>query len=148
MKAAVLLVAVVTILVGVVGLVSPDSLTMARRLYFATPAALYAACAVRVAMGLVVILCASVSRAPKTLRVLGAIMCLQALSATALGPDRARTVLEFEAMQSSALLRLGAAVALATGGFIVFAISGRRSTSKAERQKPLDSNAGPNQQTG
>jgi len=123
---AALLVAVVTIVVGIVGLVSPDSVTTVRRLYFATPAGLYAAGAVRVAMGLVLILCASASRAPKTLRVLGAAMCMQALAATLLGPDRARAVLEFEAMQKTALLRVGAAVALAAGGFIAFAVSGHR----------------------
>jgi hypothetical protein len=49
-----LLVAVFTIVVGMVGLISPDSVTTVRRLYFATPARLYAAGAVRVAMGLVV----------------------------------------------------------------------------------------------
>ena len=118
MRFAALLVAVFTIVVGIVGLISPDSVTTVRRLYFATPVGLYAAGAVRVAMGLVVILCAPASRAPKTLRALGAVMCMQGLSATFLGPDRARAVLEWETMQGTALLRVGAAVALATGGFM------------------------------
>ena len=122
-----MLVAVITIVIGIVGLISPDSVTMARRLYFATPVGLYAAGAVRIAMGLVVILCAPASRAPKTLRVLGAVMCLQGVSATLLGPERARAVLEWETMQGTALLRVGAAVAVATGGFLAFALSGRRS---------------------
>ena len=99
MRAAALLVAVFTIVVGIVGVVSPDSLTTVRRLYFATPGGLLAAGAVRVAMGLVVILCAPGSRAPKTLRVLGAVMCMKALTATLLGPDRARVVLEWETIQ-------------------------------------------------
>jgi hypothetical protein len=123
-RSAALLVAVFTIVVGIVGLMSPDSVTTVRRLYFATPVGLYAAAAVRVAMGLVVILCAPASRAPKTLRALGAVMCMQAFTATLLGPDRARAVLEWEAMQRPALLRVGAAVALAAGGFIAFAVSG------------------------
>jgi len=127
MRPAALLVAVVIIVTGIVGLISPDSLTTVRRLYIATPVGLYAAGAVRVAMGLVVILCASASRAPKTLRMLGAVMCLQALSATFLGPHRAPAVLEWEAMQGPIVLRLGAAVALAAGGFIAFALSGHRS---------------------
>ena len=126
MRSAALLVAVVTIVVGVAGFVSPDSLTTARRLYFATPVRLYAAGAVRAAMGLVVILCAPGSRAPKTLRALGAVMCMQALVATLLGPDRARAVLEWETMQGTALLRVGAAVAVAAGGFVAFAVSGHR----------------------
>jgi hypothetical protein len=51
---------------------------------------------------------------------------MQALVATLLGPDRARVVLEWEAMQKTAFLRVGAAVALASGGFIAFALSGHR----------------------
>jgi hypothetical protein len=140
MRSAALLVAVFTIIVGIVGLISPDSLTTARRLYFATPVGLYAAGAVRIAMGLVVILNAPTSRAPKTLRVLGALMCMQALAATFLGPHRARAVLEWETMQGTALLRVGAAVALATGCFLAYAVSGHRPkpTAKQSTQMPGD----------
>ena len=119
-----MLVALFTVGVGVLGLVSPDSVTAARRQYFATPAGLYTAGAVRLAMGLVVIRCATASRAPTTLRVLGALMCMQGLSATLLGPEHARTVLEWEAMRP-ALLRAGAMVALVSGVFMVFAMMGR-----------------------
>ncbi len=132
MRSAALLVALFTIIVGIVGLVSPDSVTTVRRLYFATPVGLYAAAAVRVAMGLVVILGAPASRAPKTLRALGAAVCMQGLAATLLGPDRARAVLEWETMQGTALLRVGAAVALATGGFMAFAVTGHRPKSEVE----------------
>ena len=132
MRSAALLVAVFTIVIGIVGLISPDSGTTVRRLYFATPVGLYAAAAVRVAMGLVLILCAPASRAPRTLRALGAVMCMQALAATLLGPDRARAVLEWETMQGTALLRVGAAVALAAGGFIAFAVSGHRPNLRAK----------------
>lgn len=125
MRIAVLLVALFTVVVGVLGIVSPDSVTTARRLYFATPAGLYTAAAVRVAMGLVVILFAQHSRTPKTLRALGAVMCMQALSATLLGPDRARAILEWETTHT-ALLRAGAVVAVAAGGFLVFAVAAGR----------------------
>jgi len=121
-----LLVALFTIVVGVVGLVSPDSVTTARRLYFAAPVRLYAAAAVRVVMGLVVILCARGSRAPKTLRALGAVMCMQGLAATLFGPERARAILEWETMQGTAVLRVGAAVALAAGIFVAYALTGDR----------------------
>jgi hypothetical protein len=126
-RVAALLVALFTVGVGVLGLVSPDGLTAARRQYFATPTGLYTAGAVRLAMGLVVILCATASRAPKTLRLLGALMCMQGLSATLLGPERARAVLEFETMRP-ALLRAGAIVALVSGAFLVFAVTGHRPT--------------------
>jgi hypothetical protein len=126
MKIAALLVAVFTIVVGIVGIISPDSVTAVRRQYFATPVGLYAAGALRVAMGLVVILVAPTSRAPKTLRALGAVMCMQGLAATLFGPDRARAILEWETMLGTALLRVGATVALAAGGFMAFAVAGRR----------------------
>jgi len=126
MRFAAFLVALFALIVGIVGLVSPDSVMTVRRLYFSTPVGLYAAGAVRVAMGLVVILSAPASRAPKTLRALGAVMCMQGLAATLLGPDRARAILEWEGMQGAALLRVGAAVALATGGFVAFAVTGHR----------------------
>jgi hypothetical protein len=135
-RSAALLVAVFTIVVGIVGLFSPDSVTPVRRLYFATPVGLFAAAAVRVAMGLVVILCASASRAPKTLCALGAVMCMQALTETLLGPDRARAVLEWETIQGAAVLRVGAAVAFAAGGFVAFAVSGNRPQSRATNTSP------------
>jgi hypothetical protein len=130
MRIAVLLVALVTVVVGVLGLVSPDTVTAARRLYFATPVRLFTAAAVRMAMGLVVILFAPRSRAPKTLRTLGAVMCMQALSATLLGPARAREILEWETAHT-ALLRVGALTAMAAGGFLVFA-----TTTAAHDQEP------------
>jgi hypothetical protein len=124
-RIAALLVAIFTVGVGVLGLFSPEIVTAARRQYFATPTGLYTAGALRLAMGLVVLLCATSSRAPKTLRVLGALMCIQGLSATLLGPEHARTVLEWETMRP-ALLRAGAIVALASGAFMTFAVTGRR----------------------
>ena len=80
-RIAVLLVALTSIAVGALGLVSPDSVTAVRRLYFATPAGLWTAGVVRLAMGLVLIMSGPASRAPKTLRVLGAVMLMQVLSA-------------------------------------------------------------------
>ena len=77
MRIAALLVALLTIVIGIGGIMSPDRGTEIRRLYFATPVRLYTAAAFRVAMGLVVILSATGSRAPKTMRALGALMCMQ-----------------------------------------------------------------------
>ena len=81
-------------------------------------------------MGLVVILSAGASRAPKTLRALGAAMCMQGLAATFMGPDHARGIMEWETMQGTPLLRVGAAVPLAAGCFLTFAVTGQRPTSE------------------
>ena len=125
MRIAALLIALFTIVVSMVGIVSPDSVMTLRRLYY-TPTGLYVGGAVRVAMGLVLILAASSSRWPRTLRALGAVMCLQGLAANLLGLERARAILEWEAMHT-ALLRAGAVVALVTSGFIAFAVTKRPS---------------------
>jgi hypothetical protein len=135
MRTAARLVALVIIVVGIVGFMSPDSLITLRRDYLATTVGLYVGGAVRLAMGLVLILFAPASRAPKTLRALGAVVCVQGL-ASALGPqfvgvDRARAVLEWEVKQGLAFLRVGAVVALAIGGFVAFATSERRSRDGA-----------------
>jgi hypothetical protein len=132
MRIAALPIAVLSIVVGITGIVSPDGGMMLRRLYFATPGPFFAVVAVRSAMGLGLILAASSSRWPRTLRALGALVCLQGLSATLLGLDHARAIMEWEGTQGYALLRAGAAVALASGGFIVFAVT--QGLSEAQRK--------------
>jgi hypothetical protein len=137
MRIAALPVALASIAVGIAGIASPEGGMALRRWYFATPGLFYAAVAVRFVMGLGLIVAASNSRRPRTLRALGAAVCLQGLSATLLGPDQARAILEWEGMQGAALLRAGAAVALASGAFIVFAVTQDRPRS---RRKELTSN--------
>jgi hypothetical protein len=132
MRIAALLLALFIIVVSMVGIVATDSAMKLRRLYFATPSRFYAAGAVRVAMGLVLILAASSSRWPRTLRALGAVMCLQAIAANLFGLERARAIMEWEAMQGTALLRAGAVVALASGVFVAFAFTKR--PSEAQRK--------------
>ena len=129
MRFAAFIVVGFTLVVGIVGLISPDYGTTVRRAYFAAPLTLYTAAALRMVMGLVVILAAAASRAPRTMRALGALMFLQGLTATVLGAEHARAVLEFETKQGHAILRLGAAVALAAGVFMAYALAGRRRTS-------------------
>lgn len=127
-----LLVAVCTIAIGIVGIASPNLLTAVRQQYFATPVRLYSAVALRVAMGVVVILVAPTSRAPKTLRALGAVMCMQALTTALAGPEHGRAILEWEAQQRTAILRLGAAGALVAGSFMAFAVMGYHRSSRSE----------------
>lgn len=127
MRITALLLALFIIVVSLVGIVATDSAMTIRRLYFATPSRFYAAGAVRIAMGLVLILAASISRWPRTLRAFGAVMCLQAIAAHLFGLERARAIMEWEAMQGTALLRAGAVVALASGVFVAFAFTKRPS---------------------
>ena len=121
MKIAALLVALCIIVFSIAGIISPDSVMTIRRSYY-TPRGLYVGGAVRVAMGLVWILASSKSGWPRTLRALGAIMCLQGLAANLFGLERARAILEWEGMHT-ALLRAGAVVALVTSAFVAFAFT-------------------------
>ncbi|HEY3442976.1 MAG TPA: hypothetical protein VGK29_19605 [Paludibaculum sp.] len=131
MRIAALLVALFVIGVGIGGIVSPDSMMALRRSYY-TGVGVYVAGAVRVAMGLVLVLAASRTHWPRSLRAMGIAMCLQGISANILGLERARVILEWEAVHSG-LLRAGAMVALVTGGFIAFAVA----TKPSEVQKKL-----------
>jgi hypothetical protein len=125
MRIAALPIALLSIVIGIAGIASPEGGMTIRRLYFARPGLFYALVAVRCVMGLGLILAASSSRWPRILRALGGVVCLQGLSATLLGINHAREIMEWERMQGPALLRAGAALALASGGFIVFAVTER-----------------------
>ena len=62
MRIAALPIALLSIVVGILGIASPQGVMAIRRLYFATPGLLYVLVAVRSAMGLGLILAASSSR--------------------------------------------------------------------------------------
>ena len=62
MRIAALPIALLSIVVGIVGIASPEGAMTIRRLYFATPILAYTVVAVRSAMGLGLILAASSSR--------------------------------------------------------------------------------------
>ena len=125
MRIVVLLIALVIIVMGGVGVVDPDKVMAMRREYVAIPRGVYTVGAIRVALGLLLILVAPASRMPKPMRVLGVLVCAQGLiqiiGMPFVGLDRARAILEWEAMHP-ALLRVGALVAFATGGFIAYAV--------------------------
>jgi uncharacterized membrane protein HdeD (DUF308 family) len=127
MRIVVLWIGLVIIVMGVVGVVAPDTVMAMRREYGAT--GIYIVGAIRLALGFLLILVAPASRMPKTMRVLGVLVCAQGLIQIVgmpfLGLDRARAILEWEAMLHPALLRIGAVVALATGGFIAYAVRPR-----------------------
>jgi len=129
MRFAALPVALLSIIVGIAGIVSPDGGMAFRRLYFATPGLFYAVVAVRSAMGLGLILAASNSRWPRTLRALGAVVCLQGLSATLLGLDHARAIMEWEGAQLGSA-RASGCLTMRGGGWLVYTHSQRRDQQK------------------
>ena len=87
-----------------------------------TPAGLYMIAALRIALGLVFVLAAPPSRAPRTIRGLGLIVIIAGLSTPWFGVARAQTVVNWVASASAGpwLMRLDAVVGMALGGFVVY----------------------------
>ena len=116
------LVAIFVVIVGITGVAAPGRL-LAIGQYVATPAGLYAIAAIRVAIAIVLMMVASRSRAPRLLRVLGAVVLVAGLVTPLFGVERTQAVLEWESTQGTALIRAGAILALALGGLLAFAVA-------------------------
>jgi hypothetical protein len=125
MKLAALLVAVFVIVVGAVGVVAPDTLLSLRH-YVLTPSGLLGLAVVRIAIGIVLIMTAPASRAPRTVRAFGGLLLLAGLVTPLFGVERSRAVVDWEIAQGPALIRTAAAVIVAIGGLLAFVVSGRR----------------------
>ena len=125
MRTLALLIALFVMAVGLAGIFTPDSLMTVGR-YVVTPLGLYAVAAFRVGIGFVLMLVARISRAPTTLRTLGAVVLIAGLATPLFGVERARAVLDWEATQGTALIRVVAGLLVALGGFIAFAVAGGR----------------------
>ena len=126
MKLLGLLVALFIALIGLTGVFAPDRL-MAIGQCSVTPSGIYVAAALRIGIGLVLALVAPVSRAPRTMRILGVIAVIAGVTTLFLGTERAQAILEWWSAQGPAFIRLGAGLALVLGGFIAYAVApGRR----------------------
>jgi hypothetical protein len=125
MRTAALLVALFVIVAGMVGLVAPDSLMMIAG-HVVTPVGLYVVAALRVVVGIVLIRAATLSRVPRTLRVIGTVVIVAGLATPLFGVERARAVLDWESAQGTAFTRGVAALLLSMGGFIAFAVTPAR----------------------
>lgn len=108
------------VLVGsAISFVEPDlRLSVERSLI--TPAGLYAIVALRIVVGVVFVLAAPASRAPRTLRVLGSIVIIAGLATPWFGVGRAQAVLNRLASAGPLLMRLDAGMGMALGGFLIY----------------------------
>jgi len=109
---------------GAVGVVAPAHLLAITRL-FLTPAGLYAAAAVRLALGTALFVAAPTSRAPTTVRILGVVIFGAGLITPLIGIERAHAIVEWWSDQGTAFMRVWAAIALAFGLFLAYAIAPR-----------------------
>ena len=86
-----LVIGALVILAGATSFAAPD-LRLALESWVTTPAGLYAITALRIAIGLVFVVAAPASRAPRTLRVLGLIAIIAGLMTPWFGAARSRAV--------------------------------------------------------
>ena len=122
MKFLTILIGVFVVVVGLIGVTAPSALLRAAD-YATTPIGLYAAAVLRIGIGILLILVAPTTRAPKLIRVFGAIAIAAGVMTALVGVDRARAILAWETAQGPTLIRLSAVLALVFGGFIVLAVT-------------------------
>lgn len=106
---------------GLLGLASP-SLILRFSEPFQTPAGLYLAAALRLIMGAALFFAAPESRAPEALRVLGVIIIVAGVITLLFGPERFHRLLDWWSARGSGFKRAWAAVALALGLFLMYAL--------------------------
>lgn len=111
-------------ILGAVGIVVPTVLVAVSR-PFLTPAGLYAAAVLRLVLGAALFVSAPASRAPRTLRILGVVIVVGGLVTPLIGVERARAIVAWWSDQGTALLRIWAAIALAFGSFLAYAVAPR-----------------------
>lgn len=104
---------------SVISCAAPD-LRLALERSVITPGGLDVIAGLRIAIGLVFVIAAPASRAPRTLRVLGVIVIIAGLMTPWFGVARSRAVLDWLASAGPLLIRLDAAVGMALGGFLVY----------------------------
>jgi hypothetical protein len=107
------------IVVGAVGIVAPSVLLWIAQ-HVVTTFELCLIAVVRVAIGSLLLAVASTSRAPKTLRVLGAITIIAGIVTPFLGVARVQAMTDWIVQQGSGLLRLVGVLALVIGGLLAY----------------------------
>lgn len=110
---------------GVLGLASPTMLAGVVGTIQIAPG-MYLAAVFRVLIGIVLVLAASGSRAPKSLRVLGALIFLAGLLTPFIGLQFAQLVLAWWSEGGPAVVHAWASALLLIGAFIVYANIPRR----------------------
>jgi hypothetical protein len=107
---------------GALGVVSPERLLATVR-RFQTPTGLYVAAAIRVALGVALFVAAPTSRAPETLRVFGGVVVGIGLMTPLFGLARYRRLLDWWMSRGSGFVRAWAAIALAFGLLLAYAVA-------------------------
>lgn len=125
MKYLAWLVAVSVILAGILGLVAPER-ALALRSIATTQAGLLAIAVVRILIGIVLIMTAPASRAPKILQAAGGLVLLAGLVTPLVGVERVKAIIDWEAAQGPGLIRFAAIVVTTIGVGLAAALTPRK----------------------
>jgi len=122
---------------GLIGLTAPDVFAGVVR-FMQTSPAIYAAAAVRVVVGFVLLQAASTSRLPVFLRIFGGFVLLGGLLTPFVGRQFAEVILDWWSSHGSALVRLFAAVSLTLGLVTAYAVApSTKRLARRSSQGPL-----------
>ncbi len=120
MKAIALGIAALLILVGLTGVLYPEGL-MDLMKYSFTSAGIYVAAITRMVLGALLLVAATATRTPKTIRVIAVIIFLAGVATALVSPDRAQVLKDWWLSHGPDALRVAACFPLAVGFFILFA---------------------------
>ena len=125
MKPLAWLVTVFALAAGVALIVAPEWMIGLRSLV-ATQAGLLVIAVVRIAIGVVLIMGAPGTRAPKLLQIAGAILLGAGLATPLFGVERTKAVMEWEAAQGPVLIRTIGGIVIVLGGLLAFSLTPRK----------------------
>jgi hypothetical protein len=125
MKILGLLIGALMICIGVIALVAPGSFLVGAE-YSLTPKGLYIIAALRIVVGFVLLIAASTSRLPTTMRVFGVIAVVAGITTPLMGVDRARAIFTWSSTYGTGVIRIWGVIALLIGAVIAFAFAGSR----------------------
>ena len=123
MSETVAVIGIVFIGFGILGIASPATLIRLTSAVVQSRVGIYAAAALRLAFGIVLIAAASASHFPQTLLVLGVITIVAAILVPFIGIKRLRALVDWWIARPPGLIRAWAAIAVALGIFLVPAVS-------------------------
>lgn len=124
-----LLIGLLLTIQGILGIAAPEAFVSTLR-FVQTPPMIYLAAVLRVAFGIVFILAAAESRAPRFLRDFGFIIVIGGLLTPFLGLRIAQVIFAWWAEGGPALVRLCAGVPLALGLLVIYAVAQDRSRNE------------------
>ena len=122
MQLVALALSVSLVVLGVLSVIAPArALDIAR--VFDSPGGLYALATIRLVLGVVILLAGPASREPEVLRIIGIVIGVAGVITPLVGLDRQRRLLNWWAGRGLGFQRAWAAVGVAFGLFLVYAVA-------------------------